>query len=379
MRARSWLALGLLALAAASAGCLQASPLADLAEAEADEGPDPPTGTPATNELRLRLAPTAGAAGLVGVEDVRIEPLPAPAETFHLGGADALEEGPATLASFHVPEGATLDAFRLHVVVDDGLGPAALTFEVPAWTAHAPASATVHLDAAEAGSAVVDRVDGGVALEPVNATAQPRYGVLEWPDGPRTALTGFDHTVRVPEAYPRFPADAEPTFEADAPVAWSLDGDVVREGHAADLDPGPGAHELVLEGPNEQSTTLEFSIHDRLHVENRILVGTPGHREPVADANADTHNVTVHDGATHLSASLASLGDDRPLQDLDLYALNATGGVLDQSADSNSSDERLVLSRTDLASTDTVQLRVHGDEAAGVEYKLTATTFYRPW
>jgi hypothetical protein len=75
---------------------------------------------------------------------------------------------------------------------------------------------------------------------------------------------------------------------------------------------------------------------------------------------------------------LEPLGRQADAEDLVLYAVKASGGVVDQGA-TNGTEEYMRLSRTDLAGVDHVRLRVHGDTALETEYRLAATTFYRPW
>lgn len=375
--------LALLVLAVVSAGCLSVDdPVGDALREEdasasasaaaSEEDPRPPDHT-----LTLLAWDEAKLSEVLSVEDVTVSPKPSPLSSFQIGPDSG--EAATVLARFNVTEGYTLDPFTLHVTVDDGLGPAELTIEVPAWRPTEDARVNVYLAMDEVGEAEIDRVDGDLAVEVAHPEGQPRYGYLEWPTGARQPLDGLDTIVSVPQAFPRFGPGAEPSFATEDPVVWRLDGERVAEGTELALQPRPGRHTLVLADPEgEAEAEVTFSLNHRLAIQDAIVAGSGPHREPVAGANADTHNLTIHEGVSSVTVRLEPVGRPTDAENLDLYALNASGGVIGQSA-TNGTTEHMRLSNSDLDGLDHVRLRVHGQVALDTEYRLTANTFYRPW
>ncbi|PSG97673.1 hypothetical protein BRD56_04265 [Thermoplasmatales archaeon SW_10_69_26] len=379
----SLLGFALVAVLALTAGCLEAPGLAQTADEEPPQpspsaaGPGTVDERPAEHTLRLVAWGETRLSGVLAVEDVELAPVPDGVASFQIGPR---EDGDATtLAQINATEGARLAPFTVRLQVHDGLGPSELAIEVPAWRAHQDDRIDVHLTLEEVGKAEIDHVDGDLSVEVPQEQGQPRYGYLEWPHGARQPLEDLDRIVSVPADHPRFGAEPEITYTSQTPVEWRLDGRVVAEGTQVTIQPSPGRHTLVLADPaGDQRATLPIAVKDRFQVQDAITVGTASHREPVAGANTDTYNVTIHEGASSLSASLEPVGKQADAEDLDLYAVNASGGVVDQSA-TNGTEEYMRLSRTDLTGLDHVRLRVHGDTALETEYRLTATTFYRPW
>lgn len=376
----------LLALALATAGCVgldvanHVQPDASSTAENAGESTDASASAIDAHTLSLVAHVPSEQARIVAVEDVEVSPTPQPIRSFQIGPEQA--SGPGTvLASFNVTDGARLDAFELVLTVHDGLGPAELVLQVPAWTALEDGRVNVQLELVEVGDVGIDRVDGDLAVQVPESQAEPRYGYLLWPQGIRQPLEGIDRIVSVPDEYPRFDELAEPVFTVDEAVTWTLDGEQVEEGTELRLAPGPGKHTLQLAEPDEngQAAELTFSLNDWFETEGMILAGSGPHRDSVAGANEDSYNVTIHEGVSSLIAELKPIGNETDIENLDIYALNETGGVVDQST-RNGTQELLTLSRSELSRLNgTVQLRVHGDVAIATEYKLSAKTFYRPW
>lgn len=381
MRSRWVLLVGLLALGVLTAGCLLDQD-AETDPAQVDPPSPPPEqaasdGEPA-HTLTVRGWEDAELADVLAVQAVHAQPVPASIASFQLGPADA-DEQPIVLARFNVSDGQRLESFRLDLTVDDGLGPAQLSLEVPAWRAQEDAQIDVRLQLVEIGEATIASVDGDLPVEVVDERAEPRYGYLVWPHGDRQPIDGLDRIVQVPAAYPRFPADAEPAFRADEPVRWRLDGQLVAEGRQLATDPGPGSHTLTVVDPaTDQETQLAFSLHDRFAHQGEIGAGSAEHRGSLAGVNEDTYNLTVHEGVRSLSARLEPVGNQTDVENLDLYVLNETGAVLAQSV-TNGTHEHLRVGHSDLAHQDQVRLRVHGEKAALTEYRLSGTAFYWPW
>lgn len=99
-----------------------------------------------------------------------------------------------------------------------------------------------------------------------------------------------------------------------------------------------------------------------------LAVGTTGPEVSPTDASSAEEGI----------AQLEPIGNETDVENLDVYALNASGGVIDEST-TNDSKEILTLSRGDLDAEDSIRLRVHGEKALHTEYRLSGTVFYRPW
>jgi hypothetical protein len=376
-----WRLVGSIALVVLTAGCTIGDASGDgpaPATDRVEEAAEPAGEEAPVHTLTLRAWTDAELADLLAVEDLEADPIPQPIDGFQLGPAERDAE-PVVLARFNVTEGHRLESFRLHLTVNDGIGPAQIGLEVPAWTAREDARVDVHLELPEVGEAGVDHVDGDLAARVLETEAQPRYGYLVWPSGNRQTLDGLDRVVHVPAEFPRFGSEAEPSFRADRSLRWSLDGTQVAAGERVDLDPEPGRHTLTIEDPaTGGEAEIAFSLHQRFARQGQLLVGTLDHRESVTGANEDTYNVSIAEGVRSLNARLEPVGNHSDVENLDLYALNETGGVVEQST-TNGTEEVLGLSRTDLADLEEIRLRVHGEKAAHTEYRLSGTVFYWPW
>jgi hypothetical protein len=368
--------LAAVALLAVSAGCLLGQTERDERDTEA-VNPQPTTESQTVHTLTVRAWDEAERDAMPRVEDVDVTQLPRPLDAFQLGPEG--EDPPIVLGRFHVPAEARLEAFRMQITVDDGLGPAQLVLDVPTWRADENATVDVHLDLVEPGEAEVARVDGDLPAGADDERADPRYGYLEWPSGDRQPIDGLDRILHVPEAYPRLASEAEPVFRADEPVTWSLDGETRETSEELRPDPGPGRHVLTVEDPDgDGQVDLVFSLHDRFAFQGTVQAGSLDQRSSVAGVNGDSYNLTIGEGARSLLARLEPVGNHTDVENLDLYARNETGAVVDQST-TNGTEEILRLSRSDLAGLDHVQLYVHGEKAALTEYRLSGTVFYWPW
>lgn len=376
------LAILLLAVTVALSGCIGGLST-DLGEslttltADDRSASQPSPGTSVALSISMALEETSHVPVTVGSVDV-VGQLPASLDL--VPRRATIDPGESeVIAALKAPAGSVVQKVVLEVTLYDGLGPATLELSIGPWEVQDDVAEEVVLAAPEAGQVLV--VDPG-AREPVHPKrdrADPAYGFLEWPNGQRKVLPGFEHLIRVPADHPSFDAGDQVAYQVmDADTAsWRLDDGAEIDGTAYKVTLGPGTHVLHLTIPG--SGTLEIPLAADHHLEYRDQIPVAMGQVtgmPIEGVNGNSHPLPIQEGADRIRIYLRPAGNATVDGDLDIYLADEEGNWITRSSQPGTSYE-VILLPSGLDPGD-YRIWVTSKEGAGLEYVTWSFVSYAP-
>lgn len=281
--------------------------------------------------------------------------------------------GSASIVHLRAERGTKIPASTLEVAFYDGLGQVNMTLEVGDF--HVVADATQTIELRSNGPAAIGFVqtDGPLEVAAKTGSGIPQYGYMQWPDGDRRVLPGFDHVVQVPEGFPHIPAGETARFFVEVPdetpVFWRVNEQEPVEAREVAFRPDPGLHHVrVSIGPGDSSTelTVRTDLEDR--VNGTMLAATPQMQRSIEPVNTISHTLQVERGAIWIQLRLDGDELEGIPRDLDLRLLDDEGKEVADSTTPGTTDE--VLTVTHPRRTGEYTVEILAEDGAAINYTL---------